>query len=327
MLHPIVLKSNTTRLKALLDKSKTALYLVASLSLFSCQENNPVHPEPAQGQTPTVAFNQARVSSTAALKKYKLTKFGNRKLMYYPDGRIKGFLDTSSGLTATYSYNYTPGTMYSSGSIDVVLYAPSPNTYNAKLTYWFNASGHCYKFQQVNHEPSGDVTLMFMLGYNPQGQLVDCLQWLNGSARGREKYAYNADGDLIKITSLNPQQVIRRTVTLSYTDANGAPPVDDLYPVGSVWTETYEAFLPYFGKHSKHLIQSVVETFSSNPNSPKHVYYSYVRNGDGYVTQRKATYKLGSEPFELPGSQAASAGERCGSRGRERSGGRVRRVG
>ena len=298
MIHSIAQKSTTARLKALLDKSKTALYLVASLSVFSCQEHSPVNPEPAQGQTSAVAHNQARVSSTAALKKYKLTKVGNRKLNYYPDGRIKGFLDASSGLIATYSYNYTPGTMYSSGSIDVVLKAPSPNTYNAKLTYWFNASGHCYKFQQVNHEPSGDVTLMFMLVYNPQGQLVDCLQWLNGSARGREKYAYNADGDLIKITSLDPQQVVRRTVILSYTAANGGAPVDDLYPVGSEWTETYEGFLPYFGKPSKHLIQSVVKTFSSSPNTPTHVYYSYVRNADGYVTQRKGTYKLGSEQFE-----------------------------
>jgi len=29
-----------------------------------------------------------------------------------------------------------------------------------------------------------------------------------------------------------------------------------------------------------------------------HVYYTYVRNTDGYVTQREGTYKLGNEPFE-----------------------------
>ncbi|WP_460934870.1 hypothetical protein [Spirosoma humi] len=296
MLHSIAPKSNTTRLKVLLDKSKTTLYLVASLSVFSCQENSLVNPELTQRQHSTTAFNRARSS---ALKKYTLTKFGEQKLMYYPDGRIKGYVYPSYGLTATYSYNYTPGTMYTSGSVDVVLQASYPNTVNVNQTYWFNNKGHCYKYKEVDHQPSGDVTLMFILGYNPNGQLVDCLQWLNSNVRGREHYDYNADGDLIKVTSLDAQQVIYRTVVFSYTDANGGAPVDDLYPVSSRWSDLYEGFLPYFGKPSKHLVQSVVETLPKSPNPTRYIYYSYVRNADGYVTQRKGTYKLGSEPFEI----------------------------
>jgi YD repeat-containing protein len=298
MLQPITRKSSTTRLKALLDKRKMVLYLVACLSVFSCQENSLVNPEVTQSQNLTVALDQAMSPAT---KKYKLTKFGDQTLTYYPDGQIKGYVypvGPSINLTATYTYNYTPGTIYTIGSINVVLHSPSPIAVNINRTYWFNATGHCYKYQEVDHQPSGDLTLMYILGYNPQGQLIDCLQWLNGSAHGREKYEYNADGDMIKVTSLDAQQVIYRTAILSYMPTNGGAPVNDLYPVGSRWRHPDEVYLPYFGQPSKHLVQHVVETLSGNPNDPTHYYYKYVLNADGYVIERNGTYKPNRQLFE-----------------------------
>jgi hypothetical protein len=265
---------------------------MACLSVFSCQENSLVNPELTQSQNSTVALDQAM----GAPKKYKLTKFGYQKLTYFPDGRIKGFVDASWSLVATYSYNYTPGTMYTTGSIDVVLHAPSPNSFDTKLTYWFNDSGHCYKYQQVSHHP--DVTLTYILAYNSKGQWTDCLQSLNGDDSGREHYEYNADGDMTKATTLNAQLVPLRTFILSYIPIKGGAPVDDLYPMGSRWRQPEEAYLPYFGNHSKHLVQSVVETLASSPNNPTHYYYRYVLNADGYVTERNGTYKPDRQLFE-----------------------------
>lgn len=297
MQHSIAPKSKTARLKAFLDKSKTALYLMASLSVFSCQENSEVHPEQAQDQTPTVALNQARVSSPSALKKYRLIKWGDQTLTYYPDGRIKRSLhgpDVVGNDHYRQSYTYSASILASSGVVNVVYSRAVPNPKNMRETYWYNNGGRCYQYKRVVDEGINGVrTYNSTLVYNSKNQMTDCL--FNS---GRAHYDYNADGDLIKVTFLNAQLVPTETHTLSYTPTNGGPPVNDLYPLHSEWAEPFEQFMTYFGQPCKHLVQSVVVKQLNSPNPPTNVFYSYVRNSDGYVTQRKTYHKFGGAPIE-----------------------------
>ncbi|WP_221622062.1 hypothetical protein [Larkinella knui] len=297
MFQFIAQKSTIARLKALVATSKTALYLAASLSVFSCQETSPVHPDGAQSPTSTVARNQARLASPAALKKYRLIQWGEQTLTYYPDGRIKRSLfgpDVAGNDHYRQSYSYSAGILSPSGTVEVRYSRSVPDSRNMRETYWYNDTGHCYKYKQVVDEGVNGVhTYTSILAYNSKGQMTDCL-----FGSGRAHYDYNADGDLVKVTFLNAQLVPTETHTLSYTPSNGGPPVNDLYPLHSEWMEPFEHYLPYFGQPSKHLVQSVVIKRLYGQVADTNVFYSYVRNADGYVTQRKTYHKLGGAPIE-----------------------------
>ena len=298
MLHLIALKSNTVRLKALLDRRKTILYVVASLSVFSCQKNSLVDPEPTQAQTSTVAQNQVVGASFGTLKKYRLIQFGEQTLTYYPDGRIKRVLfgpDVAGNDHYRQTYTYNAGILTSSGMVEKMSSLSVPKPTDMRETYWYDSNGHCYKYKKVVNEGINGVnTYIYTLAYNTKGQTTDYL-----FSSGRVHYDYNADGDLTKVTFLDAQLVPTETHTLSYVPTNGGAPVNDLYPLHSEWMAPFDRYLPYFGQPSKHLVQSVVIKRLYNPNNPQtNVFYSYIRNSDGYVTQRKTYHQLGGVAIE-----------------------------
>lgn len=298
MLHSITLKSHTAHLKALLDRRKTILYVVASLSVFSCQKNSLVDPEPTPAQTSTVAQNQVAGASFGTLKKYRLIQFGEQTLTYYPDGRIKRVLfgpDVAGNDHYRQSYSYSAGILAGSGMIEKSSSRSVLKPGDMWETYWYDSNGHIYKYKQQVDIGNNQVQNNFStLTYNAKGQTTDIV-----FGTGRVHYDYNADGDLTKVTFLDAQLVPTETHTLSYVPTNGGTPVNDLYPLHSEWMAPFDRYMPYFGQPSKHLVQSVVIKRLYNPNNPQtNVFYSYIRNADGYVTQRKTYHQLGGVAIE-----------------------------
>ncbi|MEO6286483.1 MAG: hypothetical protein ABIN80_26475 [Dyadobacter sp.] len=256
--------------------------LILSMGIASCNEqDNAV--KPSQKDEVINAKMRENLSPDAP-KKYQLSKYGNVKLAYYPDGKLQKVTyapstRSSPAIFATYKYNanYIISTFY----------------YNNKVaqetTYLLDNSGRCYDSKQLDYIPMGPNTFQvkesnFHYTYNAKGQLDTRTN--KKVATEKTVFIWNADGDLTKLTGYNfrdgqAYESFKSESTLYYDQPTGDPVLANLAPINCEAANLPDPFLMVFGKSSKHLVKLVTENTVLGGN-----YYVYTLNPDGYVTKR-----------------------------------------
>lgn len=274
-------------------KTSTAFLILAlSLGLVSCNDNRLVVPDKRSIESARVGVND--ITPTMP-KYYKLSKYGDDNLTYYPDGRLKRVMDgpdVRGSLASRTEYSYSPGIIkaltYSGTSLIV------DQTYLVDVK-----TNRCYEFNELwyiysNSDQTRQRNLVFT--YTDKGQLKTCSE--KQSPQERTEYTYNADGDVIKAISYGAPQFAYSPIaldetTFAYDQPAGDPILTDLHAMNSDWITLPNYYLPIFGKLSKHLVKLTINkplVIKPYLDVIQH-YYTYTLNADGYVTDRN-TYSV-----------------------------------
>ncbi len=260
----------------------SALALVASLSLVSCQKD--LQPEP---QAPTSVAHADNDRAKFVGNLYTLTKYGNANLTYDASGRLKQAA-YPGGIVSHVDYSYGK-TRLGDDWVRAISYLSAGNKINRDGRFTLDASGRCSEEQQTTYWYSGGNTNsqidVYRYEYDAQGRLKK--RYDKANPNQHYDYAFNADGDLTKVTTHAPNTgVPSGEMTLFYTEYVGAPLRNDRYPLNTLVNGLPEDYLRIFGKPSKHLAYRQVykNLYSNSVDSDRS--FTYFFNADGYVTQQ-----------------------------------------
>lgn len=259
----------------------SAIALVVSSGLFSCQKDQHLEPQASLGNHAEAA---ARQSNT-----YTLVKYGDATLSYYADGRLKQVTRGDQAVVTNrtdYSYGIlqTKTTSYNAQS--------GPNRVGEEVVYHTDVNtGRCFESEHKKYSYLGaGVTVVdqktWKYEYNAQGRLGK--KYNKANAKERIDFSYNADGDLTQATHYDANGVAKTEETLVYAFVNaGETPKVDHNHLNPVAAGFPDEFLRIFGKTSPHLIRHM--NSHSMPNGPAFWAYNYRYNlnAAGLVTQRK----------------------------------------
>lgn len=254
-----------------------------SVGLASCQQENTVKPATLADEPHS---NLRDEISAGRKKNYQLIKDGAVSLSYYDDGRLKKVIyapGTRGGGGPTYvQYKYgnhwIVGTLYYDNKVAQV------------MTYSLDANGNCYESKQVDYIPYGPNAVLeqesgFTYLYNQKGQLATRTnkKFINR----KTLFAYDAAGDLTKISDYNPSPSnpglgLVSEHTLYYDQPTGDPLLDNLSPINPDVANLPDPYLMIFGKSSKHLIKMITQKGSLGGK-----YYNYEVDKEGYATKRQ----------------------------------------
>ena len=265
-------------MNTLFKKITVAFNLALCIALVSCNENSLVTPDKPIVESAQVKNNDLPVVSFP--QKYTLTKHGQATLSYFRDGRLQRV--TYEGPSAYSRREYS----YGAQSIKVISY--SGDVIVQQDTYLLDATGRCYESKQLSYTfySYGTVenTNGFLYQYNDKGQLKTYL--LKNSGGKQTEYAFNTDGDLIKVTKSDGGGAASE-VTFAYDQPTGDPILADRCSLNSDWTNLPDEYLKIFGKPSKHLAKRVIQKLLPSKIVLADKFFSYIVNADGYVTQEQ----------------------------------------
>jgi hypothetical protein len=274
---------------------KNLLITIVALSLgfASCQQENVM---PAT-ETPSAANSNLRESMIPNLpKNYRLIKHGDIKLAYGQDGRLEKvtYLSGQRGTSAVYA-------MYKYGAQKISSTLYEGNKVVQLSTYLLDSKGRCYESTQIDYIPNSPNSYVekqssFTYLYDAKGQITTRTN--KKAAYATTNFIWNAAGDLTKMTGYNfsngrAYEPITAQTTLNYDATAGDPMFDNLSKVNLEAANFSDAYLPIFGKQSKHLVRLISEQGYLGGK-----FFNYVLNADGYTTKRDIYEITGAKLIE-----------------------------
>lgn len=240
--------------------------LVAGL-LTACNSDQLIGP--IQADSNTEISKNAKISSEVLL-----IKDGDDSLEYVKSGKFAGKLAKTS-----YSYGYTLYT-YDDSAGDLWItsrkYSKASNKLVHHKTYQI-ANGRCIASKDLTNKFSYEYK------YNSLGSLIEIKRFF-GVHTLTQQFSYKAIAPnvqrLNKITHINESGPIME-YKFSYS------PQQDKYFLNPYHTQL-DKYLRVFGTFSDKLVQDVTTDYLDGSASSNN--YTYVLNGDGYVTSRTDLY-------------------------------------
>ena len=283
-------------MNTLFQKTITGFGLALSLSLASCEKDNLINPNPTGSARSGATNDNILPTPNTPQYKHTLVKYGAATLTYADNGQLLNVTTPVPGSLAILTeYTYSPG--------KIKAFTHQGTNVLRDETFTLDASGRCTESAQaytvINNNKPVQLYTQWVYHYTTKGQLESCYN--KNSCVGGTTYSYNADGDMI-LATVATSAFDGTDITFAYSQRTVAGLLNDNYPVNLNVPKIpeHDAYLRIFGNPSKHLVQRVSYEPSGDSNfpAPSDRFYTYVRNADGYVTQRSMSYTLGGNSVE-----------------------------
>lgn len=254
----------------------TALGLVATLGLVSCQKETLSDPQPQA----TARADDA--SAKFVGNSYLLVKHNGNALLYNRSGALSKInYGPNSYLTHTdYTYGFQ--------TITAVSHIEVQDRTDTKAVFQLDGNGRCVEAEVTSYVQysfgSVSFTTTWKYEYDAQGHLKKSYNKAN--AAEHVDYLFDAAGDLVKVTNYGQNGLSKSEVKFGYEQPAGDI-FADKYPLNPTNANLYDTHLRIFGKASKHLVKRLTAKTLPSNQVDYDWFYSYTLNGDGYVKQQQ----------------------------------------